>query len=130
MRFKEPRLFSICIIAFVGMVILAMQSFILHDTKRLIITIILSFMALTLVLGRFNILLSDDFMVIYTFKYIGILPMMLEYKDIIEVYSTSKMKVKIKTNKKEYSIYVFNVSKFKEALQTNTNKLNLDITYH
>ena len=130
MKFKEPRLLSICAVAFIGMVVLAINAASQHETAKLIITIVLSLMALTMMLGRFNILVKEDFMLVYAFRYIGILPVMIDYVDLKEVKLVSKTKVKIKTAKQDVSVYVLNASKFVHCLKENTQKLELEVEYH
>ncbi len=130
MKFKEPRLLSICAAAFIGMVVLAINAASQHETAKLIITIVLSLMALTMLLGRFNILVKEDFMLVYAFRYIGILPVMIDYADVKEVKLVSKTKVKIKTAKQELSVYVLNAAKFVDCLKSNTQKLELEVEYH
>lgn len=130
MKFKEPRLLSICAAAFIGMVVLAINAASQHETAKLIITIVLSLMALTMLLGRFNILVKEDFMLVYAFRYIGILPVMIDYADVKEVKLVSKTKVKIKTAKQELSVYVLNAAKFVDCLKENTQKLELEVEYH
>ncbi|MFQ9921915.1 MAG: hypothetical protein ACLRVU_00300 [Beduini sp.] len=130
MKFKEPRLLSICAVAFIGMVVLAIQAASQHETAKLIMTIVLSLMALTMMLGRFNILVKEDFMLVYAFRYIGILPVMIDYADLKEVKLVSKTKVKIKTTKQDLTVYVLNASKFVSCLKENTQKLELGVEYH
>lgn len=129
MKFKEPRLLTICLIAFIGMVILAVKAAGAHETAKLIITLVLSLMALTMVMGRFNILVQDDFMLIYVFKYIGILPVMVDYKDVQEVKLLSKVKVQIKTDKHVYQTYIIHAEKFVRCLKEKTEQLELSIKY-
>lgn len=115
MKFKELRLLLICFIAFLGMIVISVQAILLKDTRRLILTILLSFMALTMVLGRFNMRLLDDCMLIYEFKIIGILPSMIDYKDVKEVKAVSRFKVRIMHRRKS-TIYVLNAQKFADTL--------------
>lgn len=129
MKFKEPRLLSICAVAFIGMVVLAINAASQHETAKLIITMVLSLMALTMMLGRFNILVKEDFMLVYVFRYIGILPVMVEYNDLKEVQLLSKRRVKIKTVKQDLSVYVLNAAKFVDCLKENTEKLDLEVEY-
>ncbi|WP_041139581.1 hypothetical protein [Beduini massiliensis] len=129
MKFKEPRLLSICAVAFIGMVILAIHAASQHETAKLIITVVLSLMALTMMLGRFNILVKEDFMLVYAFRYIGILPVMIDYIDLKEVELVSKTKVKMKTTKQDLSVYILNASKFVSCLKEHTKKLELEVEY-
>ena len=43
MKFKELRLVIICLIAFLGMVVLTFQAILLKDTSRIILTLVFSF---------------------------------------------------------------------------------------
>lgn len=115
MKFKELRLVIICLIAFLGMVVLTFQAILLKDTSRIILTLVFSFLAITMVLSRFNMCLFNDYMLIYEYKIIGILPTIIEYKDVKAVKVLSKHKIEIKHLKTSY-VYVFNAKKFEQAL--------------
>lgn len=115
MKFKELRLVIICLIAFLGMVVLTFQAILLKDTSRIILTLVFSFLAITMVLSRFNMCLYNDYMLIYEYKIIGILPTIIEYKDVKAVKVVSKHKIEIKHLKTSY-VYVFNAKKFEQAL--------------
>ncbi|MFR1450174.1 MAG: hypothetical protein ACLSXC_01790 [Beduini sp.] len=115
MKFKELRLVIICLIAFLGMVVLTFQAILLKDTSRIILTLVFSFLAITMVLSRFNMCLFNDYMLIYEYKIIGILPTIIEYKDVKAVKVVSKHKIEIKHLKTSY-VYVFNAKKFEQAL--------------
>ncbi len=102
-------------IAFLGMVVLTFQAILLKDTSRIILTLVFSFLAITMVLSRFNMCLFNDYMLIYEYKIIGILPTIIEYKDVKAVKVVSKHKIEIKHLKTSY-VYVFNAKKFEQAL--------------
>lgn len=129
MKFKEPRLLLICLIAFLGMLCLAIQSIMEHNMAQLMMTLLLSLIALSMALARFNIILQRDFMLIYVFKYIGIFPVMVDYQDLLEVKQCSKRKIKIKTNKHDYTFYTLNASKLVGYLKKQTMALELEIHY-
>lgn len=123
MKFKELRLLFICFIAFLGMVILCGYALILHDHKRLILTLVLSIIALDMGLRKFNIRLFDECMLIYEYKIIGLLPTIIEYENITEVQAITQYKVKI-NHTKISTIYVINSRKFVRALTQLLDKRN------
>lgn len=129
MKFKEPRLLTICFIAFLGMIMLAVKAASEKDTAKMMITIVLSLMALTMILGRFNMVVKEDFMMVYVFRYIGILPVMIEYPDLVAVKQISKMKMKIQTKRQTFNVYVLNTNKFSDYLKLQTEKMELTIKY-
>ena len=129
MKYKEPRLLSICLIAFFGMLVVAFGAIQAQDKTRLIMTLVLSFVALSMVIGRFNLIIKEDYMVVYVFRIIGILPTLVEFQDLVEVRQVGKMKMRLTTKKQSFNIYVLKASQFIEELQTKTTALNLEVNY-
>ena len=115
-RFKELRMFIFCIILFIIFTTIALICFINNDMKRAVIMLVLSFVALTLLLGRYNIMLFDDSVILYEWKILAMLPINVEYKNIKSVEMKSNHHVVIKHRKKSH-VYVFNALKFVESLE-------------
>ncbi|MCI9049957.1 MAG: hypothetical protein HFF36_10030 [Coprobacillus sp.] len=113
-KFKEYRMFLLCIMMLCVFVGMAIYYFINKSMPRFIAMLIFSFIALTLVLGRFNIVLFDDSMILYEWKLAAMLPIIVDYKDIKNIEKRSKHCI-IVEHKKKTNIYVFNSEKFLET---------------
>ena len=120
-KFKELRMFIVCILLFLICSVIALICFINKDIKKAIIMLVLSFVALTLLLGRYNIILFDTSVILYEWKIFAMLPINVEYKDIKSVEMKSSHHVVIKHNKKTH-VYVLNAMKFIENLEKKINK--------
>ena len=113
-KFKEYRMFLLCtvmLIIFVGMAIYYLVN---KSMPRFIAMLIFSFIALTLVLGRFNIVLFDDSMILYEWKLAAMLPIVVDYKDIKNIEKKSKHCVVVE-HKKKTNVYIFNSNQFLKA---------------
>ena len=120
-KFKELRMFIVCILLFLVCSSIALICFINKDIKKAIIMLVLSFVALTLLLGRYNIILFDTSVILYEWKIFAMLPINVEYKEIKSVEMKSSHHVVIKHNKKTH-VYVLNAMKFIENLEKKINK--------
>ena len=119
-KFKEYRMFLLCtvmLIIFVGMAIYYLVN---KSMPRFIAMLIFSFIALTLVLGRFNIVLFDDSMILYEWKLAAMLPIVVDYKDIKNIEKKSKHCVVVE-HKKKTNVYIFNSDQFLETYQSLKN---------
>ena len=83
--------------------------------------LVLSFVALTLLIGRYNIMLFDDSVILYEWKIFAMLPINVEYKYIKSIEMKSNNHVEIKHKKKSH-VYVFNALKFVESLEKQMKK--------
>ena len=115
-KFKELRMFIFCVLLFLMFTTVALICFINKDVKRAIIMLVLSFVSLTLMLGRYNIILFDDSVILYEWKIFAMLPINVEYKDIKSIEMKSNHHVVVKHRKKSH-VYVFNALKFVESLE-------------
>lgn len=120
-RFKELRMFVFCVVLFVVFTTIGFICFINKDMKRAIIMLVLSFVALTLLIGRYNIMLFDDSIILYEWKLLAMLPINVEYKHIKVIEMKSNHHVVIKHKKKSH-VYVFNALKFVESLEKEMKK--------
>ena len=120
-RFKELRMFIFCVVLFIVFTVVALICFINKDVKRAIIMLVLSFVALTLLLGRYNIMLFDDSVILYEWKVFAMLPINVEYKYIKSIEMKSNHHVVVKHKKKSH-VYVFNALKFVESLEKQMKK--------
>lgn len=77
----------------------------------MIAMLIFAFIALTLVIGRYNIILFDDSMILYEWKLAAMLPIVVDYHDIQNVEKKSKHHLVIEHKKKTH-VYVFNSDEF------------------
>ena len=83
--------------------------------------VVLSFVALTLLIGRYNIMIFDDSVILYEWKILAMLPINVEYKNIKSIEMKSNHHVVIRHKKKSH-VYVFNALKFVESLEKEMKK--------
>lgn len=115
-KFKELRMFIFCMLLFLTFTTIALICFLSKDMKKAIIMLVLSFVALSLLLGRYNIILFDQSVILYEWKILAMLPINVEYNDIQSVEIKSNHHVVVKHKKKTH-VYVFNALKFVESLE-------------
>lgn len=110
-KFKEYRMFVICLILFICFVSMGVYSLVEGEKTKVIAMSLLSLIALGLLVGRYKIVLFDDAMIVYEWKIFAMLPLMIDYKDIefIEKKSTHHLVIK---HQKLTHIYVFNSDVF------------------
>lgn len=73
--------------------------------------IIFTFMALTLCIGRYNLILFDDSMILYEWKILAMLPVLVNYSDIQSITQKSKHHAVVEHKKKTH-VYVLNAERF------------------
>lgn len=115
-KFKELRMFVFCIVLFLIFSSIALICLINKDIRRALVMLVLSFVALSLLIGRYNIMFFDDSVMLYEWKVFAMLPINVEFKDIKEIIMKSNHHVVIKHKKKTH-VYVFNALKFIETLE-------------
>lgn len=113
-RFKEYRMFLFCLVLFVLIFMMSVMSFVHKDPMRLLAMFILLLVTLFILTTRFKIILFEDMMMIYKWKYVALLPEVIAYKDIESVERKSKHRVEVHHQSKS-SVYVWNSDKFIEA---------------
>ena len=67
---------------------------------------------------KYNMKIFNDSMLVYEFKGIGILPALIDYKDVKEIKLVSKHKVKIK-HKGISTLYILDAESFYEEVMEN-----------
>lgn len=120
-KFKELRMFIFCVLLFLVFVTVALMCFIVKDTKKAIIAFVMSFVALSLLIGRYNIILFDQSVILYEWKIFAMLPINVEYKDIESIEMKSNHHAVVKHKKKTH-VYVLNALKFVESLEKKIQK--------
>ena len=115
MKYKEFRMLIFSIIFFLA-VSGACVYFSLDN-----IGIILAFTLLIILTTKYNLKIFNDSTLIYEFKGIGILPALIEYKDIKDVTLLGKHKLKIK-HRGQSTLYILNAEAFYEELMENINE--------
>lgn len=113
-KFKEYRMFLLCLVMFVVFVGAGILNILNKNMPRFIAMAIFAFIDLTLILGRYNIILFDDSMILYEWKLAAMLPIVVDYQDIVSVEKKSKHHV-IVEHKKKTHVYVFDSEKFVDA---------------
>lgn len=115
-KFKEYRMFIACFILFIIFIVYASLSFIQKNTMHTIGALLLSSIALLLLLTRYQNILFDDMMIIYEWKVIAMLPVVIEYKDIQSIKKHSKHHIVVHHKRKSH-IYVFNSDLFLQTYE-------------
>lgn len=115
-KFRELRMFCLCMIMFIVFMIAAIYFGIHHLKPQMIGALLLSMIALSLVLLRYKMIIYDDMMIIYEWKVAAMLPTMIEYKNIQSIERKSKHHVVI-THLHKSHVYVFNSDQFIDAYQ-------------
>lgn len=75
-----------------------------HDRMKLVVVLLLAFSVIPTLLIRYNASVFEDGMLIYTFRGIGILPQMIEFKDLTayELISKHKLQLGFKNKTKRF----------------------------
>ena len=95
-KYKEFRMLIFSIIFFFVIGGVCVYFALDHNRSKVIIGVILSFVVLMMLTTKYNMKIFNDSMLVYEFKGIGILPALIDYKDVKEIKLVSKHKVKIK----------------------------------
>ncbi|MCD7892392.1 MAG: hypothetical protein LUG60_01700 [Erysipelotrichaceae bacterium] len=114
--FKEFRMTIVCSILLILCLALAIFCGMNHQTRRMIIALVLSSIALLLLTTRFKMIFFDDGIMIYQWKVITLLPSFIDYNDIHSMEKMSKHKVLIH-HIHDTTIYVFNSDAFIQTYQ-------------
>ena len=69
-----------------------------HDRMKLVVVLLLAFSVIPTLLIRYNASVFEDGMLIYTFRGIGILPQMIEFKDLASYKLLSKHVLELNFN--------------------------------
>lgn len=118
MKYKEYRMLIFSLIMFV-IIISACIYFVLdHNKSKVIIGLILSFVILSMLTTKYNMKIFNDSILVYEFKGIGILPALIDYKDIKDVKLLSKHKLLVK-HRSSSTLYIVNASEFYDELKEN-----------
>ena len=113
-KYKDLRMVVISII----LVVLCMLCGIhfRYDRMKLIIVLLLALSVIPTLIVRFNASVFEDGMLIYTFRGIGILPQMIEFKDLVSYKLLSKHVLELQSQNKTQKIYLVNAIAFYKEL--------------
>ena len=113
-KYKDLRMVVISII----LVVLCVFSGIhfRYDRMKLIIVLLLALSVIPTLIVRFNASVFEDGMLIYTFRGIGILPQMIEFKDLASYKLLSKHVLELQSQNKTQKIYLVNAIAFYKEL--------------
>lgn len=95
MKYKELRMLYIIGILFFIASGGAIYFLVLQNIKKAVIALVLSFIALTTLIARYRMAIYEDYMVVYVYKGIGILPIVIDFENIKEMTLLSKHKIQI-----------------------------------
>lgn len=121
MKYKEFRMIIFSIIMFVLISGACVYFAIVHNKSKVIIGLILLFVLLSIITTKYNMKIFNDSMMIYEYKGIGILPALVDYKDIKDVELISKHKIKIK-HRTSSTLYILNAQEFYNELIERMNE--------
>lgn len=115
-KFKEYRMFLLCLALFILFMSFGIYAFIRNSLGQAVGGLLLGFIALVLMTARYKIILFDDGIMIYEWKIAAFLPTFISYSDIQSIHKQSKHHIIIKHRKTSH-IYVFNSDAFIKAYQ-------------
>ena len=124
-KFKEYRMFILCLLILIAFVILGVIWFIQGRISLVIGALLLIGIDAILLFARYKIILFDDMMIIYEWKILAMLPTVIEYKDIQSIEKKSQHQLYI-YHQKRSSIYVMNADEFIDAYQELSTVNNKD----
>lgn len=110
-KFKEYRMFIVCLLLLFLFIGTGIYCFMIGEKIKMIAMILFSLIALVLLLGRYKMVLFEDCMIIYEWKYLAMLPTMIEYQDIQSIEKKSKHHILIQHQRITH-IYVFDSDLF------------------
>lgn len=110
-KFKEYRMFIVCLLLLFFFTGMGIYCFMIGEKIKIIAMILFSLIALVLLLGRYKMVLFEDCMIIYEWKYLAMLPTMIEYQDIQSIEKKSKHHILIQHQRITH-IYVFDSDLF------------------
>ena len=87
-----------------------------YDRMKLIIVLLLALSVIPTLIVRFNASVFEDGMLIYTFRGIGILPQMIEFKNLASYKLLSKHVLELQSQNKTQKIYLVNAIAFYKEL--------------
>lgn len=110
-KFKEYRMFIVCLLLLFFFIGMGIYCFMIGEKIKMIAMILFSLIALVLLLGRYKMVLFEDCMIVYEWKYLAMLPTMIEYQDIQSIEKKSKHHILIQHQRITH-IYVFDSDLF------------------
>ena len=113
-KYKDLRMVVISIILVVLCVFCGIHF--RYDRMKLIIVLLLALSVIPTLIVRFNASVFEDGMLIYTFRGIGILPQMIEFKDLTSYKLLSKHVLELQSQNKTQKIYLVNAIAFYKEL--------------
>ena len=116
MKFKELRMLCINSTLLIAMLIGMIFFFMEGELARGLIGSFIVLLMLTMVFGKYTLKIFDDSLLGYEFKGIGIMPILIEFKDIKNIALVSKHKIIVEHNHKT-TLYITNASAFYQEVQ-------------
>lgn len=116
MKFKELRMFIFTSCLFLLTLSGTIYFIIEKSLARILIASLITFMILMMVLTRYNMKVFNDSLLGYEWIGIGIMPVLIEFKDIRNMKYLSKHKIQIEHTHKTI-LYVVNAEAFYQELE-------------
>ena len=114
-KFKDFRVTVFMIVMIPALLALSIYSKVVwHSQMRFVLALIMTITIALICLAGYNLHLYSDIIMIYTWKYVALLPEMIEVKDIKSIKAVSKHKI---AHKYISYAYVSNSEEFMENYQ-------------
>lgn len=117
MKYKEMRMLVILILLIIVMLSGTVYFLVIKDLARTLIASLLSFITIMMLFTKYTMKVFNDSLLGYEFKGIGILPELIEFKDIKEYTLISKHSIDIEHGHKT-RLHIVNASAFYQELDT------------
>lgn len=128
MKYKEFRMLIFSIVFFFVIIGVCIYFALDHNRSKVIIGVILSFVVLMMLTTKYNMKIFNDSMLIYQFRGIGIMPALIDYKDVKDVQLLSKHKVKVK-HRSISTLYILDAKAFYEDLIVNMTEYKKSVDH-
>lgn len=115
MKYKDIRMLVILILLITVMLSGTAYFLAIKDLARTVIASLLSFITVMMLFTKYTMKVFDDSILGYSFKGIGILPELIEFKDIKEYTLISKHRIDIIHNHKT-RLHIVNANAFYQEL--------------
>ncbi len=115
-KYREIRMLALTAIIFIAVNVVVVVALANRNMLQVALGLLLSFSSLLLLLTRYKMTIFNDSVMIYEFKGIGILPVLLDFEDIREVKVAGKHKLVIDHGRLS-TVHVVNAVAFGEELK-------------
>lgn len=122
-KYREIRMLALTAIIFIAVNVVVVVALANRNMLQVALGLLLSFSSLLLLLTRYKMTIFNDSVMIYEFKGIGILPVLLDFEDIKEIKVVGKHKLVI-DHGRHSTVHVVNAVAFGEELKLKMQSFN------